>query len=461
VPRTGAGAPRFALLADDGTVIPVQVLGRRVIQERIDADRHYPDQDEVEIVRVAFHARPVGGLAAQVLAATTAGTTRSPRHSSDGVSVGGRTLANEYVAVEVMDGGALALTDRRTNERYDHLLQLESALDAGDSYTWAPAKDDRPVRSSGPVRVNPVAAGPYVGVLEARWTLQAGRDPSGIGKGRVDARLVLRLHRGSPLVHYTLDLDNGGIDHRLRLRSETGLGARPVLTGTQFGVTLRAPVAIDARAHPRETPAATAPAHRIVAVAAEGRGLAVFSPGFFEIEWSARGELFVTVIRAVGQLSRSDLPNRPGHAGWPTATPLGQCLGSDRLELALAPVSELDLARADRLQALWEDAFLPVRPVWLRDAAAPLGSEDGITLEGKGLIVSAIKPPASGAGVVVRCYNGLNEPTSGRWRFGIPRSAAVRVRADEREPRPVPLIEGGRVLPFDAAPAEWVTHLVR
>jgi hypothetical protein len=460
VPRAGAGAPRFALVTDTGAVLPVQVLGRTVSQERLDAERHYPDQDEVETVRVAFTAPRLDGLAALSLTTRT-GLARLPRGGTSAVRVRERTLANEHVMVEVSSGGSIALTDRRTGVRFSTLLELESALDAGDTYTWAPAKRDRPVRGTASCEVTPLATGPYVGLLEARWTFAAGRAPSGKGSGQLRARMVLRLHSDSPVLHYALDLDNGAIDHRVRLRSRTGFGGSALLAGAQFGSTLREPVVLEPFAYPRETPVTTAPAHRIAAAADETVGLAFFAPGFFEVEWTAAGDLLVTVLRAVGQLSRSDLPTRPGHAGWPTATPLAQCLGPDRLDLALAPVTPADAARADRLHALWEDAFIPVSGTWVRDAVAPLRSNDSITLEGDGLVVSAIKPAAAGAGLVVRCYNASRESTRGRWRFGSPRGAAVRVRADEREPRPVPLHEGGHVLPFDALPGEWVTHLVR
>ncbi|MGH7517862.1 MAG: hypothetical protein ACREOC_10385 [Gemmatimonadales bacterium] len=459
VPRTARGAAPFALVEADGRLLPVQVLGRRRAHERIDADHHYPDQDEVEVVRVAFESSPVGGLAVQAL--TVQAGAAVPRGSRTDVRIRGRTLANERVSVEVTDGGALALTDRETGERYRGLFRMVSGLDAGDTYTWAPAAGDRPRSSLGAVTVRPLAAGPLAGVLAARWTFAAGRHPSGRGPGRIDARLVLRLHRGSPVLHCTLELDNGAIDHRLRLRCPTGLGGLPLVTGVQFGVVPRQPVTIDAAAYPRETPVATAPAHRFAAAASARRGLAVLAPGFFEVEWTAEGDLLVTALRAVGQLSRDDLTTRPGHAGWPTATPLAQCLGPDRMDLAIVPISANDLEHPDRLSGWWEDAFLPTSAWWLRDAVPPLASPDGIVLEGAGLVVSAVKPADSSSDLVLRCYNAGTRATAGRWRFGAPRTAAVRVRADERDPRPAPLGEGGRVLLFDAGPAEWVTHLVR
>jgi alpha-mannosidase len=184
-------------------------------------------------------------------------------------------------------------------------------------------------------------------------------------------------------------------------------------------------------------------------------------PGFGELEWTPEGDLLFTVLRAVGQLSRADLPTRPGHAGWPEATPLAQCLGQDRIELAIAPVTAEQVAHPSTMHGMWEDAFLPVAAWWLRDAVGPLAVPDGITLEGDGLVVSALKPAADGSGIVLRCYNPEAVAIAGRWRFGEPRTTAVRVRADEREPRPASLSGEGRVLEFTAPAGSWTSHIIR
>ena len=63
-------------------------------------------------------------------------------------------------------------------------------------------------------------------------------------------------------------------------------------------------MAADPHAYPLETPVRTAPAHRFVAAANGARGLAVLAPGFFEYEWTVRGDLVLTLLRAVGELSR-------------------------------------------------------------------------------------------------------------------------------------------------------------
>src|SRR5439155_19356686 len=62
VPREGQGYRPFALAPWDGRTVPVQVLDRRIGTERLDAAHHYPDQDEVDEVRIAFRVPSVPGV---------------------------------------------------------------------------------------------------------------------------------------------------------------------------------------------------------------------------------------------------------------------------------------------------------------------------------------------------------------------------------------------------------------
>jgi alpha-mannosidase len=197
-----------------------------------------------------------------------------------------------------------------------------------------------------------------------------------------------------------------------------------------------------------------------LAQAVKSRGLALLAPGFFEYEVDRKGDMLVTLLRAVGQLSRGDLPTRPGHAGWPVATPLAQCQGTEPLQLAFAPVTQSQVANGSALAELWEDLFLPIQGIWLRQAS-PLSLEPiDIRLEGQGLVFSALKPADRGEAMVLRCYNATSRPVSGTWHFGRTVSGAHRARADERALHEIRLGEGGRVVPFHAAPHEIVTVMV-
>ncbi len=434
-PRSARGYEPFALKTRDGRVLPVQVLARRTTTERLEAARHYPDEDEVDQVRVAFRSPAVPGLG---LGTLTLGPVASlPR--GEGVQVRGRALENRFVEVSLESSGALTLLDRRSGERYTGLLRLEDAGDAGDTYSYCPPVRDRLTRSRGPITVRRLAAGPLVAALEARWRVL--RD--------VAARLVVQLYADSPLVRCTLEIDNRATHHRLRARLPLGTRLADVsaVAGAAFGAALRPAVTANPADYPFESPVRTAPAHRFVAAARAARGLALLAPAFFEYEWTPAGDLIVTLLRSVGDLSRGDLPTRPGHAGWPTRTPDAQCLGTSRMDWAVAPLSAGDLERGDAVPHLWEDAFLPLQ-----------GAD--VALEGTGLVLSAVKPAQAGSPMVLRCYNATGRKAAGAWRFGDGVKNAHRVRADERESVALVLEQRGNVVRFVAEPHEIVTILV-
>ncbi|MGH7701226.1 MAG: glycoside hydrolase family 38 C-terminal domain-containing protein [Gemmatimonadales bacterium] len=445
-PPEGAGYRPFAFAGPDGRAIPVQVLGRWRAYERLDAARRDPDQDEVDVVRVAFRAPPVAGCGAAILT-TTRPSAVTP--AGDGAAVKGRALLNRFVEVTLEPSGALVLLDRGTREWFLDLLSLEDEGDAGDTYTFAPAARGRAGRHRGPLRLRRLAAGPLVAAVEARFATPGG-----------EARLVVMVHADSPAVRCVLEVDNLADNHRLRARLPLNLSGVPALAGAAFGAVTRPAVAADPRDYPLETPVRTAPAHRFVAAADGNRGLALLAPGFFEYEWTADGTLLFTVTRALGELSRDDLPTRPGHAGWPVATPLAQCPGRHRVELALVPLGGNDLARSDHLERVWEDVFLPVRGFWLRQALEVAPPAMTLMLEGDGLVFSAAKPARVGSGLVLRCYNATGRRTAGTWRFGEGVRAAHRVRADERDSQELVVENRGRTVRFAAEPHEIVTILI-
>ncbi|HEU5049803.1 MAG TPA: glycoside hydrolase family 38 C-terminal domain-containing protein, partial [Gemmatimonadales bacterium] len=436
---TGKGYRPFALVTPDGAPLPVQVIERRRALERIDAPRHYPDQDVVDAVRVAFEASsiPGHGLVPFRLAAP-----RALRDPANAVRISGQRVTNGLIEIGMDGDGALELLDVRSGVRLRRLLTLESERDHGDTYTFAPGPG-RPRSARARVPVETVAAGPLVGILSARWeALEAV------------FRLRIELRAGEPLARLTLDITNRARDRRLRARLPLGLAGRPIVAGAAFGLERRHAVAGGSGSR-HESVVATAPAQRVLAAADAVGGLAVLVPGHCEYEWTGEGDLLLTLLRSVGQLSRGDLPTRPGHAGWPVATPGAQCIGTDRIELALAPVADTDL-EGDRLHRLWERAFLPPAARWIRNAVALRPASGSIELDGEGLVHSAVKPAESGEGIVLRCWNATEVPRPGRWLVTPPPRRAWLTRADEGVETPLRLAAGGTV-EFTAPPAGIVT----
>ena len=111
--------------------IPHQVLSRGTGIERLDAPRHYPDQDEVEVVRVAIALPELGGFSIG---------RGVPRQRPAPVELARERLSNGLLEVAVGRDGLVELTDTRSGIRFRRLLGLDSEGDRGDTYTFAPSE---------------------------------------------------------------------------------------------------------------------------------------------------------------------------------------------------------------------------------------------------------------------------------------------------------------------------------
>jgi mannosylglycerate hydrolase len=462
-PASGPGVRPFVLHAMPGDSasagIAPQILDVQRSLERVDAAFHYPDQDEVDRVTIAIPlATVLPGMSGRLFGLRDGAV--QPLESF--ASAAGRLVWNGPVEFGLDRDGTAVLRSKGNGRPFTGLLGFESERDVGDTYTFCPASRDAIRRPSRPVRPRVTAPGPLVAGLEWGIAMRCGSG-SGGGLGRVSARIRVEAIGDSPVLRCCIALDNQARDHRLRLRFPTGLARAQVFAGTQFGVVERSVPARSTKQR-MEAPVTTAPAHRFVATAKGERGLALFAPGFFEYEWTSRGDLLITLLRSVGELSKGDLKTRPGHAGWPTPTPEAQCLGTEVIELGLAPISVTDLGAPERLHHLWEDCFLPPVARWIRNYS-PVGKSSieamGCTLEGEGLVLSAFKPAEDGQGAVVRCVNLRDASVRGRLRFAPRVSRAVEVRADESPIGELTLEESGSTVAFGVSGHGLVSVLIK
>jgi alpha-mannosidase len=275
--------------------------------------------------------------------------------------------------------------------------------------------------------------------------------------GRCAVALV--LDAGAPFVRIRVDGFNAAVDHRLRLRLATGLRDASTIADAAFHLVERRPLALSGDEAAMECVVPTAPLHRYVSRYGVEAGATVYSNGLAEYEALDDGSVAVTLIRAVGALSRHDLPERPGHAGWPANTPLAQSIGPYRAELALAPHGPDTPAQRHEAECLADDVLLPLTGRTLRSNLDAPVAAGGLTLEGEGLAFSAAMPAREPGWIVLRCVNRFDSEVRGRWRAGRAIAEAKLARLDET---PLADVEvQGDAVPFKAAPHAIVTLLVR
>jgi alpha-mannosidase len=226
-----------------------------------------------------------------------------------------------------------------------------------------------------------------------------------------------------------------------------------------FGVTERPRLDVPPADARMEFPLPTAPLHRYVSLFGKSRGATIYSDGLCEYEADERGGLYITLLRAVGELSRVDLPERPGNAGWPTRTPGAQCLGPFASEIALLLHGSRTPATIGAIEHVADDVLLPLTGATLRSALALPPATSGIELEGATLAFGAAKPAEETGWIALRCTNLADEGVRGKWRLGFEVREAFVARLDETRPTSAPV--AGAIIEFDAGPREVVTILAR
>ena len=429
--------------------MPLQLLARREHVALTEAPRAYPDADLVAEASAVGWVREVAGFAIETRAqGVAAAATPAPPP----VRVDGTSLDNGVLRVVVSNAGDVSVHHLASGRVLDRALSLEDATDVGDLYTPA-IRDPRTVPS--PRRVRVVHRGPLRGELALEWTL-AARSRRG-ARSRCSASLL--LDAASPFLRIRIEGFNASPDHRLRLCVHTGLRDARTMADAAFHLVERRPLSITAEDEAMERVVPTAPLHRYVSRYDASAGATVFSDGLAEHESLADGTVAVTLVRAVGVLSRHDLPERPGHAGWPADTPLAQSLGAYRAELALAPHGPDSPEQRDEVERIADDVLLPLVGATLRSNLLDPSAFGALELAGDGLVPGAVMPAREPGWVVLRCVNRREAEIRGRWRSSRRIAEAALARLDETRLAQIVPDESG--VAFVAPPRSLVTLLVR
>jgi alpha-mannosidase len=424
----------------------IQVLSKTLAHERTESPRHYPDNDLVMAYEVAAWIPEVPGYGVRVFAQTSRNEQAIVPNPA---SVNGATLSNGRLSVRVHDDGRVELTDHAGGRTVSDLLQWESRADFGDTYTpsirdakFAPKFLGARVMHRGPVRAT----------IEIRWEFREKKE-------RVRAAACVIVDADAPWVRLRVTGTNAANDHRLRLRIATDAIHGRVFADAMFGPVERRAIVATAADLKMETPVRTAPLHRYVSLFGASLGATIFSDGLAEYEADDEGGVAVTVLRSVGELSRSDIPERPGHAGWPASTPGAQSHGAFGAELAVMLHGARDAKTVDAIERAADDILLPLTGATLRSAIEEAVAVQGIELAGEGLTFACAKTSEDGQWLVLRCVNLLDEPREGSWRVGAEISEAQIARLDETAIASV-AVDGAQVM-FNARAREVVTLLVR
>lgn len=427
--------------------VPLQILSRHERVALTESPRAYPDADLVVEARAVGWIAPLAGYIAETRMQTRGADVTVPHP----VVVGTRTLDNGRIRIEVSVNGEITLQDRELGRRIADVASLEGARDVGDLYTPALRES---IAIGKPRRIRVVHRGPLRGEIAIEYPVGSRTG----GRGGV-CRLSVQLDADSRAMRLLVRGDSRLPDHRLRLRVATGLTVSSTIADAAFLPVTRSSLAVTPRDEAMEHVVPTAPLHRWVARFGADAGAALVSDGLAEYESTNDGGVVVTLVRAVGELSRAGLPERPGHAGWPASTPGAQCIGPYEASFALQLFGADSPVARDEIEHLAEDILLPITGETLRSNLLEPQRSSGLELRGAGLAFSAAAPARREGWIVLRCVNQRGTSVEGAWRVGRGIAEAVRARLDETPLEALTVMENA--VRFTAAAREIVTILVR
>jgi alpha-mannosidase len=381
------------------------------------------------------------------------------------VRVGDGVIENGFYRLRLHPDGRFDVEHKATKQRYAGLNRLEDTEDVGDEYDYCPADESRSVTSAGAAgAVRTLQNGALRGRLQADFVLQL---PEAIEKDRrrrsdrlADCPVTVRvgLTHGDPLIDVELDFHNRVEDHRLRVHFPSAIHTDKIVSDGHFLINQR-PVRRTEGGDWVQPPPPTWPQQEFSLLQDGRRGLAVLNRGLPEIEATREPDgsagMALTLLRAVGWLSRDDFPTRRHSNAGPTVhTPEAECPGPHRFHYAVVPFAD-NFIDAD------------IKGISRRYRTSPpcvQGVEDGAVPGGRGLLatrtrktcISAVKKHTSRDSLVVRLYNLTPEPVDEMLSFGADLRSAFRTDLFEKRATELPS-NSPRELCVQLGPHEIVT----
>jgi 2-O-(6-phospho-alpha-D-mannosyl)-D-glycerate hydrolase len=391
------GEPELDLEATKATLLALGTAGETIsIRQR-----------RAPVREVVFATDPVPGFGWRTFRAVEGTGPPTAVGASD------RVLHNEHVRVEVdpVDG---TLTIEADGVRVVGANRYVDGGDGGDTYNYSPPTVDTVVDHPDSVSISVVETGPARARLRVHATYAL--PTHAIGNERVCDRrsddtvpteivTTLELRHGEHLLRVRVEIDHHVRDHRLR----THFPLPAPITGSRaecaFAVVHRG---LTAEGGPHEFGLPTFVSRRFVDASDDHVGVALLHDGLLEYEVVDAGrELALTLLRATGYLSRSELSMRPNPAG-----PLDPLEGPQlqrRLTLDYAVLPHRGDWRAAALPAAADDFLLPLERVRGGGWPGATGPATGRALEIEGAEVSALLRDETGA-LTVRVVNLSPEP---------------------------------------------------
>jgi alpha-mannosidase len=326
-------------------------------------------------------------------------------------------IENEFFKVEVRQSeNTISITDMHMHLVYTGLNRFVDSADSGDLYNYCPVEHDLVVST----KINKVE----LDVQKTCQKLTLSYDmkiPARIADDR-RSRSQEKLHNtikstltvipGVPRIDIHTEIDNNASDHRLRVHFPALFSTTTSWQDGHFEIVQRQTVLPMHDDTWEEPPRLEVPQAMFTAISNEQLSLTIANRGLPEVEIynneSGNTEIAITLLRCVGWLSRDDLKTRKGHAGpMGIATPDAQMIGKFSFDYSIIPGGNdwrKSLHHAYSFNASLKPLTTSIHSGMLPSRCSFIENQS------QDFVITAIKQPEYGSGVIVRGFNTLSSP---------------------------------------------------
>ncbi len=406
----------FKIFDTDGNELRYQILEHFEKYSLVWGYHEYPHQTLVESFKILLDVKNLPPFGFKKL--NIVKVDEFPKYESD-VSCGefdnGKFfMENKFLRVETNEDGSLRVFDKEKKIEFDKLNIFEESGDAGDEYNYCfPEKDEIYYSTDVKPEIKLVETGPLRCALQIKYKMFVPKmtDVDKRSNEKVEMEIIstVYLEENSKRVDFKTIVNNTARDHRLRVIFDTGINTNISYADSQFCVVKRTHRKYNWDEYPYEKPLNLEVFQRFVCLQGESSGFAVLAKGLpeYELSLDKPGRLAITLLRGVGELSKSNLKTRPGgDAGWKNRTPNAQCLGLHEFDYSIYLFKPGDLKDVNLQAELYHN---PTFYFKRKQDVDSLKLASLFEIESDVAVLSAFKVSEDEKAVILRFYNPLEK----------------------------------------------------
>lgn len=450
--KTYVPGNHFAIIDEFGndvyyTMIEKRDLTEYVLSQTIRLNPSY----EFEVPQVVYEAT----IAIEVKDIPALGYVQyrvDTSHSSDMIKEQKDCLENEYYHIQFEDDGSLTIYDKKNQLTYENQAILVENGDDGDSFNYSPPRHDLKVYSTQSKSTYEITGSSlyqeatihFDMIVPAHLEERANQQVS----THMPVNMKVRLKKGSPIIDFTVHVDNHGLSHRLCVLFDAHIATQFNYADQQFGSIRRPNIYqkemelyleglgqqkeaqtkgvielanwANDQSSWQEPPISIEPTQSYVTLTDGKKGMAVLPQGVreYEIIGEHGNQICLTLFRTYGFMGKENLVYRPGRASGERIieTPDAQLLKEMDFDFGMMTYcgdinhSQVDLFAKQyntNIEVYGYAPFLNGRLIFSQEEVkGQLPKHYSMFETNQQLVVSTIKKAEDQEGYIIRLYNG-------------------------------------------------------